>query len=146
MPLSRNLGTLSSWNPLGLYRPVMGLFCLVCRMDPAHQTANYILRILCTKLISLTRLYRDSQSSELTIFQNILNSGHDLRPSIASRGVQCAVCSVQCAVCSVQCAVCSVLCAVCSVQCAVCSVQCARQSAHSAALSLSKMRNFNSLR
>ena len=27
VPLSRNLGTLTSWNPLGLSRPVMGLFC-----------------------------------------------------------------------------------------------------------------------
>jgi len=26
LPLSRNLGALTSWNPLGLYRPVMGLF------------------------------------------------------------------------------------------------------------------------
>jgi len=25
VPLSRNLGTLTSWNPLGLFRPVMGL-------------------------------------------------------------------------------------------------------------------------
>ena len=28
MPLSRNLGALTSWNPLGLSRPVMGLFYL----------------------------------------------------------------------------------------------------------------------
>ena len=28
VPLSRNLGTLSSWNPLGLSRPVMGLLYL----------------------------------------------------------------------------------------------------------------------
>ena len=28
MPLSRNLGTLTSWNPLGLSRPVMGLLYL----------------------------------------------------------------------------------------------------------------------
>ena len=28
MPLSRNLGTLTSWNRLGLSRPVMGLLCL----------------------------------------------------------------------------------------------------------------------
>ena len=28
MPLSRNLGTLTSWNPLGLSRPVTGLFYL----------------------------------------------------------------------------------------------------------------------
>jgi len=28
MPLSRNLGTLTSWNPLGLSRPVMGLVYL----------------------------------------------------------------------------------------------------------------------
>ena len=29
MPLSRNLGTLTSWNPLGLSRPVMGLLYLL---------------------------------------------------------------------------------------------------------------------
>ena len=28
VPLSRNLGTLTSWNPLGLSRPVMGLLYL----------------------------------------------------------------------------------------------------------------------
>ena len=28
LPLSRNLGTLTSWNPLGLFRPVMGLLYL----------------------------------------------------------------------------------------------------------------------
>jgi len=28
VPLSRNLGTLTSGNPLGLFRPVMGLICL----------------------------------------------------------------------------------------------------------------------
>ena len=28
VPLSRNLGTLTSWNPLGLSRPVMGLIYL----------------------------------------------------------------------------------------------------------------------
>jgi len=28
MPLSRNLGALTSWNPLGLSRPVMGLLYL----------------------------------------------------------------------------------------------------------------------
>ena len=30
MPLSRNLGTLTSWNPLGHYRPVTGLLYLLC--------------------------------------------------------------------------------------------------------------------
>jgi len=28
VPLSRNLGTLTSWNPLSLFRPEMGLLCL----------------------------------------------------------------------------------------------------------------------
>jgi hypothetical protein len=28
LPLSRNLGTLTSWNPLGHTRPVMGLLYL----------------------------------------------------------------------------------------------------------------------
>ena len=28
VPLSRNLGTLTFWNPLGLFRPVMGLLYL----------------------------------------------------------------------------------------------------------------------
>jgi hypothetical protein len=28
VPLSRNLGTLTSWNPLGLSKPVMGLLYL----------------------------------------------------------------------------------------------------------------------
>jgi len=29
VPLSRNLGALTSWNPLGLIRPVMGLIYLL---------------------------------------------------------------------------------------------------------------------
>ena len=29
VPLSRNLGTLTSWNPLGLFRPVMGLIYML---------------------------------------------------------------------------------------------------------------------
>jgi len=30
VPLSCNVGTLTSWNPLGHYRPVMGLIYLIC--------------------------------------------------------------------------------------------------------------------
>ena len=33
VPLSRNLGTLSSWNPLGLSRPVAGLLYLYNRQE-----------------------------------------------------------------------------------------------------------------
>ena len=32
VPLSRNLGTLTSWNPLGLSRPIMGLLYLFTQM------------------------------------------------------------------------------------------------------------------
>ena len=34
MPLSRNLGTLTSWNPLGLTRPVTGLLYLLLNQLP----------------------------------------------------------------------------------------------------------------
>ena len=40
MPLSRNLGTLTSWNPLGLSRPVTGLLYLYLVV---HSTAPSIL-------------------------------------------------------------------------------------------------------
>jgi len=39
VPLSRNLGTLTSWNPLGLSRPVMELLYLL----PIFQAVNAIL-------------------------------------------------------------------------------------------------------
>ena len=37
MPLSRNLGTLTSWNPLGLSRPVMGLILFIYFITPKHK-------------------------------------------------------------------------------------------------------------
>ena len=36
MPLARNLGTLTSWNPLGLSRPVMGLLYLCIALFPTR--------------------------------------------------------------------------------------------------------------
>jgi len=52
VPLSRNLGTLTSWNPLGLSRPVMGLLYLYLLL----QLVGFIIRI-----------YRDARSSECQI-------------------------------------------------------------------------------
>ena len=37
VPLSRNLGTLTSWNPLGLFRPVMGLLYLYLYLLPLYS-------------------------------------------------------------------------------------------------------------
>jgi hypothetical protein len=33
VPMSRNLGALTSWNPVGLFRPVMGLFTFLCLIN-----------------------------------------------------------------------------------------------------------------
>ena len=40
VPLSRNLGTLTSWNPLGLSRPVMGLIYLYTDKNPVLPAAS----------------------------------------------------------------------------------------------------------
>ena len=40
VPLSRNLGALTSWNPLGLSRPVMGLFYLYLLHIPVRSWVN----------------------------------------------------------------------------------------------------------
>ena len=40
MPLSRNLGTLTSWKPLGHSRPVMGLLLLWWRVFVTSRTAK----------------------------------------------------------------------------------------------------------
>jgi hypothetical protein len=33
VPMSRNLGALTSWNPVGLFRPVMGKLCFCYRFS-----------------------------------------------------------------------------------------------------------------
>jgi len=38
--LSLNLGTLTSWNPLGLSRPVMGLLYLYLIEEPGIEQSN----------------------------------------------------------------------------------------------------------
>jgi hypothetical protein len=43
--LSRNLGTLTSWNPLGLSGPVMGLFYLLHTYIAQKYARNEILRL-----------------------------------------------------------------------------------------------------
>jgi len=40
VPLSWNLGTLTSWNPLGLLRPVTGLFYLYLTVQDAEYESN----------------------------------------------------------------------------------------------------------
>ena len=45
VPLSRNLGTLTSWNPLGLSRPVMGLIFIVNDMG-CHTVHTYVLYLV----------------------------------------------------------------------------------------------------
>ena len=54
VPLSRNLGTLTSWNHLGLSRPVMGLLYLL-RISAAYALV-YCLAILTTILICANEL------------------------------------------------------------------------------------------
>jgi hypothetical protein len=38
MPMSRNLGALTSWNPVGLFRPVMGQLYLLYIWHPINPT------------------------------------------------------------------------------------------------------------
>jgi len=40
VPLSRNLATLNSWNPLGLSRPVMGLLYLTTIIPQGNLTSD----------------------------------------------------------------------------------------------------------
>ena len=40
VPLSRNLGTLTSWNPLGLSRLVMGLIYIGLKLVKYEETAK----------------------------------------------------------------------------------------------------------
>ena len=46
VPLSRNLGALTSWNPLGLSRPVMGLLYLYFTLPGSKIFAFYINGVL----------------------------------------------------------------------------------------------------
>ena len=47
-PLSRNLGTLTSWNPLGHYRPVMGLiYLLVIHIVNMRNLKNFYTVFVC---------------------------------------------------------------------------------------------------
>jgi len=56
VPLSRNLGALTSWNPLGLSRPVMGLLYLFLPQwlnCESTAIALYSWYISCWKLVDL---------------------------------------------------------------------------------------------
>jgi len=48
VPLSRNLGNLTSWNPLGLSRPVMGLLCRYLIYSPFFPLQNAVCFIILT--------------------------------------------------------------------------------------------------
>ena len=53
VPLSRNLGTLTSWNPLGLSRPVVGLICFYLHVKyPILMNSNFLERFSKKKWIS----------------------------------------------------------------------------------------------
>jgi len=65
VPLSRNLGTLTSWSPLGLSRPVMGLLYLylirqhfIDTQSAAKYTSSIVQKILleCSTSRSSTRI------------------------------------------------------------------------------------------
>jgi len=46
VPLSWNLGTVTSWNPLGLSRPVMGLLYLLLYVDTKVFVQITFLKVL----------------------------------------------------------------------------------------------------
>jgi len=52
VPLSRNLGTLTSWNPLGLSRPLMGLIYLFTFLQITYQV---VCVCVCVSVCFLTR-------------------------------------------------------------------------------------------
>ena len=56
-PLSRNLGTLTSWNPLGLFRPLTGLLYLYLCFCTAEMVAGTRLNVY--SLVSLLELSVD---------------------------------------------------------------------------------------
>jgi len=54
VPLSRNLGALTSWNPLGLFRLVMGLLYLYLLPFPANlvlKNFDFVLMTLLSNII-----------------------------------------------------------------------------------------------
>ena len=55
MPLSCNLGTLTSWKPLGLSRPVTGLLCLFYRVK---EQRNILHTVNIWKAISIGNMWR----------------------------------------------------------------------------------------
>ena len=61
MPLSRNLGTLTSWNPLGLIRPVMGLL--------------YIFLLLLLLILTIIIIIPPPPTTTTTTIQNFLAQG-----------------------------------------------------------------------
>jgi len=73
VPLSRNLGTLTSWNPLGLSRPVMGLLYL----------SLYMFRTVFPSIIRSSTLYIQQQAF---VRQILLSAGRKTkRPSETCR-------------------------------------------------------------
>jgi hypothetical protein len=70
VPLSRNLGTLTSWNPLGLYGSVMGLLYLFAKhyhkQDPSPWQCASPCSVFCTALFDIQRHYGDAAASLFT--------------------------------------------------------------------------------
>ena len=55
VPVSRNLETLTSWNPLGLSRPVMGLLYLFFPYFSAYNRAPWMMDRLIKRLVKIIR-------------------------------------------------------------------------------------------
>ena len=61
MPLSCNLGTLTSWNPLGHYRPVTGLLYLSLSLFNGVCTQELLKEFVC---VCMSEWERGEESSD----------------------------------------------------------------------------------
>ena len=72
VPLSRNLGTLTSWNPLGLSRPVMGLLYLYIYIFVHRNSYTYSVKV--------PKLWPAYQQSQVRFFQPVCTTVTALKP------------------------------------------------------------------
>ena len=74
VPLSRNLGNLTSWNPLGHSRPVTGLIYLYLSLLTVHRSKMLICNILNNYSIILSMTYKQYIVRISEIYKSVKNS------------------------------------------------------------------------
>ena len=76
VPLSRNLGTLTSWNPLGLSRPVMGLLYLyvsetIFRVQLKHACLDFIKNVTAIQKENWKTCHIKQQNNRSIIYNDL---------------------------------------------------------------------------